>query len=388
MRQFGVNWGNLTCLRSSLNEGGCPIDIFIGIDKGDPLYDNEKGREELLKFFQKFSPSLERFELPPGRICEIWRSLARSAYRKESISMVVLLGDDLEIKTSNWGWKLWKGFEDLSAQQNTPFGFGVIAFRDDNFVGFPTFPVVHRLHMDIFDGEIFPSCFVNQDADPYLFELYRKWNCSRFCELHLTNSVGGSGDARYTKQPVQWKYETLDEGRACIRKWIDTQKLKIDEFLLLDTITPSYRCNEEYLRRIIDLKTPAKVLKMAIVIVDNPKDENASRIKEAFEKEYKESIWIRILESNQGASAARNRGMYESCADFIVFLDDDVIPGKDLLYQYARAIDDAQRSKEEFGGFVGTTTFPKEPQNFRTIGVRLSGCLYFWDAASRMREMP
>jgi glycosyltransferase involved in cell wall biosynthesis len=89
------------------------------------------------------------------------------------------------------------------------------------------------------------------------------------------------------------------------------------------------------------------------------------------------------LDSNQGASAARNRGLEESCADFVVFIDDDVVPDESLLQEYAQAI----RKEPTAGGFVGCTTFPK-PLSFQAVGVKLSGCTFFWDAATHMKEMP
>ncbi len=38
--------------------------------------------------------------------------------------------------------------------------------------GFPSFPVVRMTHLERF-GALVPACFINQDADPFLHELYR-----------------------------------------------------------------------------------------------------------------------------------------------------------------------------------------------------------------------
>lgn len=60
-----------------------------------------------------------------------------------------------------------------------------------------------------------------------------------------------------------------------------------------------------------------------------------------------ESAWsplrVRILrhDTSQGAGAARNRGVEAAKTEWILFLDSDCIPEKDLLYQTAREIDGA-----------------------------------------------
>ena len=56
----------------------------------------------------------------------------------------------------------------VSIQNKVPHGFGCVTFTDISFHGFPTFPVINRLHLDIFDGDVIPQKkFQNQDGDPY-----------------------------------------------------------------------------------------------------------------------------------------------------------------------------------------------------------------------------
>lgn len=113
------------------------------------------------------------FELPAGSICRYWTELARAAYAGGA-DFFVLLGDDVELWSPGWPGRIWGAFEDLAADRRVPVGFGCIALADRSFPGFPTFPVVGRIHLDIFGGEILPSCFVNQDGDPFLWQLYRR----------------------------------------------------------------------------------------------------------------------------------------------------------------------------------------------------------------------
>jgi hypothetical protein len=74
-------------------------------------------------------------------------------------------------------------------ERQLPFGFACIAIRDETFPGFPTFPVMHRLHLTIFDGKLFPEELVNQHGDPFLFEIYRRWGAARFAGAASPHSL-------------------------------------------------------------------------------------------------------------------------------------------------------------------------------------------------------
>lgn len=93
----------------------------------------------------------------------------------------LLLGDDVEVHTSDWLGVIDRAYHEQHARLNSsqkdafPFGFGCLTFDDRACPRFPTFPVLHRTHLDIFP-DVFPDAFVNQDADPWLFEVYRRWS--------------------------------------------------------------------------------------------------------------------------------------------------------------------------------------------------------------------
>ncbi|CAM6107979.1 unnamed protein product [Calypogeia fissa] len=132
------------------------------------------------------------FSYPPGSICAIWRDLARRAH-EDQCDYTVLLGDDIVLKTPNWISRFHKAFIELESKRGVPRGFGCIAFSENFFPGFPTFPVMGRVHLQIFDGEVIPKDFINQDGDPYLFQLYRRWACSIMLkDVFLENTMGGS----------------------------------------------------------------------------------------------------------------------------------------------------------------------------------------------------
>jgi len=90
-------------------------------------------------------------------------------------------------------------------------------------------------------------------------------------------------------------------------------------------------------------------------------------------------VRIRRNETNLGASESRNRGMQESAADWIHFLDDDIVPQSNLLLRVEQAIRDSPNA----AGFVGRSNFPRSDTIF-TTAVRLAGVVFFWDIATNL----
>ena len=84
---------------------------------------------------------------------------------------------------------------------------------------------------------------------------------------------------------------------------------------------------------------------------------------------------------NLGASASRNRGLGESAAEYVHFLDDDVVPYPDLLIEAEKIICDNPQAI----GFVGNSCFPIAESVF-TTAVHLSGVTYFWDIAKKAKS--
>lgn len=76
--------------------------------------------------------------------------------------------------------------------------------------------------MEAFDGVIVPEAFQNQDGDPWLFEIYKRWGCSRILEdVVLENSVGGQSTPRYARESVlNWKDKELREGVEVLQNYL------------------------------------------------------------------------------------------------------------------------------------------------------------------------
>ena len=92
----------------------------------------------------------------------------------------MLLGDDIVLDDKGWQAKVAARFHATAQEFNLPLGAAVVALNDVSFPGFPTFPVIHRWHMDHF-GRVLPRQFVNQDGDPFLFDLYSRCASSDSC---------------------------------------------------------------------------------------------------------------------------------------------------------------------------------------------------------------
>ncbi|KAI6105407.1 glycosyltransferase family 2 protein [Pisolithus sp. B1] len=314
---------------------------------------------------------------PRGHVCAIWRQCAERAM-KDKCDYFVLMGDDVVLEDEGWMRHVHAGFLGISERQHVPNGFGCVAFTDITFPGFPTFPIIHRTHMDIFSGRVIPDNFINQDGDPFLYHLYRRWNCSVMIPLRISNAVGGACPARYDKQHAEgWKFGPLDKATDAIKQWLLQHCPVAQRLLTIDVVIPSYRVHIPYLDRILNLQSSSTCVVMFIIIIDDPRSPSKCELEKKYG--YRSDVCIRVNTENLGASASRNRGMKESTADWIVFLDDDVQSDPSLLQEAEKLI----RKYPKAAGFVGCTRFPPAETIFETA-VHLAGVTHFWDIAEKM----
>ena len=351
------------CLPSSSE-----CSIFVGIDSDDSLLSKDGRISETCRSL--FSTCMSTYSVTypvfapssPPRICTIANELAMQAYASLSprFDWFLLLGDDITIihqqdssRSTSWFGDVIAAFGDIERQvHNTlhirvPSGFGVVAIPDETFPGFPTFPVVGRLHIDIF-GHLYPDAFVNQDADPYVWELYRPFGARMFARgVTLKNDIEGDEDrpARYRRLHINWKTTLLQDGTNQIADYLKRiHSGPVDRIVTIDVIVPTFRCMEEKLRSIVCLSSPACYSVRFIIIIDDPAH---ASLRERLERDFRDRVLVRVNETNMGASYSRNRGLNEATADWILFLDDDVEPNCWILHAYVRAI------KEDGDGACG-----------------------------------
>lgn len=429
---------------------------FVGIDKDDRLLSNSDAVSQICQCFasQKVEVDVHHpfFEYPPGSICRIWNDLAKHAFLKHNCDFVVLLGDDVTIQP-NWMLEVYAAFARLQMRICcAPFGFGCVCIPDDTFPGFPTFPVLHRVHFDAFGGSsLFPTehfynqvtqneqtkktlfffffshitLHENQDADPFLFAVYQRLGAAVFASnTALCNTIGGPRPARYLKVAYpEWRSPAfLDSYVRRLETWLShhyqqshsitadhpngdsLDVLGIQRKIMLDVVVPTYRCTESILAGIVSLQVPHYCETTFIIIVDNPAHELAkqdgglltSKLLPSLTtpgKEFWYRLKVRVQPCNSGAPAARNRGLRESSADCVLFLDDDVVPNRDVLMRYCEAIQQHSRTSTSAGckavvGFIGRTVFPDQPKLQYCNAVNLSIVNYFYDIAARMEEPP
>jgi glycosyltransferase involved in cell wall biosynthesis len=148
----------------------------------------------------------------------------------------------------------------------------------------------------------------------------------------------------------------------------------------IDVIIPSYRLDADFLIPILSLKKPDNWNVNYIIIADNPMLE--------IPKELDTFVECGILtivnnQKNIGTSESRNKGIELAQSEWILFLDDDIIPNNDLFFQYINEIND---NSNPFHGFVGVTRFPKAVNSF-TKGIIESDILTFFSLAESYKEM-
>lgn len=360
------------------------VRIYLAIDHDDdfllPPTPGADGRAEATLRSHGFSNIVSlRCTHPKGHVCALWRDCARRAFQ-DGCDYYVLMGDDVELLDEGWMRTVDNKFAELASQCGGPKGFGCVAFTDMSFPGMPTFPVIHRTHMEIFGGEVIPKEFINQDGDPYLFQLYRHFGTSTVVSSRLRNSIGGTDDARYEKQGLSnWTFEPLELGKALVKKWTSTHAPSVQAKLSVDIVVPSYRVNLPRLSRILSLKPSSTCITMFIIIIDDPHSPFAYELEHRHA--HRMDVRIRVHKTNQGASAARNRGLRESSAEWVAFLDDDVDPSPEYLVAVERYI----RERPDAAGFVGNAFFPP-CKNIFTTAVHLAGVTYFWDIANKLKE--
>lgn len=192
--------------------------VYLGLDE---YLQGSASEQHLQDLFAAHEVHTHHFTAhTAGQICFYWNQLACAA-GADNCDFFVLLGDDVQILgTDGWMDSVVEDFHRLHrAFPQHGFGFGCIAIPDLQAPGFPTFPVLHRSHLDRCNGRVFPDAFVNQDADPFLFALYRRWGTAVYATTaRLRNMTGGVellGDPaytlpRYNRKHVNWSGELLE----------------------------------------------------------------------------------------------------------------------------------------------------------------------------------
>jgi GT2 family glycosyltransferase len=121
---------------------------------------------------------------------------------------------------------------------------------------------------------------------------------------------------------------------------------------------------------IVIIDNPDALLREAAAITGTKVDADSmtlnesERILEGYLSKSGNHIRVRCNTENLGASASRNRGLDESAAEFVLNLDDDLIPNPDLLDQYGSKLQGINDDDDDDDviGLVGLVRFPRDPK--------------------------
>jgi glycosyltransferase involved in cell wall biosynthesis len=133
----------------------------------------------------------------------------------------------------------------------------------------------------------------------------------------------------------------------------------------LDIIIPSFRLDMHYLQGIFRLPKPENLHVTFYIIADNPHIDLPVEIKQMADQK---EIHLIVNPKNMGFSTTRNIGLDAGSSEWILFLDDDIVPHEDLLFVYAEAI----QQKKDSIGFIGVTEMPP-PFNVVTRALEIQG---------------
>jgi hypothetical protein len=263
--------------------------------------------------------------LPPaftGKLCWIWERLAVAAVQ-DGADFFVLLGDDVHMLDEAWQEDVEHCFVQVAERTGLPFGLACVALRDVSFEAFSTFPCLHRTHIEIFHGRLFPPELTNQHGDPFLFEIYRRWAASRFTDVARAS--------RHEKAAtVIWRDKLLAEAIESVARWLAERGIRCRRAPCIDLVVPTYRCDASALSAICSLDSAAASVHV-LVIVDRPDAPNLHAIKALNSYAANHTVRVYVQPENMGASMARNTGLAQSFGEYALFLDDDVRREPDVL---------------------------------------------------------
>jgi hypothetical protein len=159
--------------------------FYIGIDKGDQIYDNEDVKDNLKRFLSIMKNVDIEFiymdGLPKGHLTVMWNRLFEKSYN-DGCDYFFQCGDDMEFNTSGW---VNACINALLKSKNVG-----LAGPINNNVRILTQSFVSRKHMQLF-GYYFPPEIINWCCDDWINEVYKGISCFYPLREHLCINAGG-----------------------------------------------------------------------------------------------------------------------------------------------------------------------------------------------------
>ncbi len=160
--------------------------FYIGIDRNDPIYDNNNIRIKISKFISVLKNIDLKFvymdDVKKGHLTIMWNILFDKAI-EDNNDYFFQCGDDIEFKTKGWV------NDCINVLKNTN-DIGVVGPINNNpYILTQSF--VSKKHKELF-GYYFPPDIINWFCDDWINEVYKKLNHFYPLQNHLCNNVGGN----------------------------------------------------------------------------------------------------------------------------------------------------------------------------------------------------
>lgn len=160
--------------------------FYIGIDRGDPIYDKKEVQQYLERFANIIKNTRIEFiymdGITKGHLTVMWNRLFLEAY-EDGNDYFFQCGDDISFETSGW---VNACIEKLQKSDN----IGMTGPLNNNSK-ILTQSFVSRRHMDFF-GYYFPEEIINWCCDDWINEVYQKVGHFLPLTSHYCINVGGT----------------------------------------------------------------------------------------------------------------------------------------------------------------------------------------------------
>ena len=201
--------------------------FYIGIDRGDLIYDKKEVQEYLQKLISVIKNTRIVFVymdgITRGHLTVMWNRLIKTAY-DDGYEYYFQCGDDISFETNGW-------VNACIDELRKSGGIGMAGPLNNN-ARILTQSFVSRKHMDLF-GYYFPEEIINWCCDDWINEVYQRIN--KFYPLRTHSCLNLGGQPRYdinNDSGFQYRFaKSLDQLRKLSSQIAERDSSKINEKL-------------------------------------------------------------------------------------------------------------------------------------------------------------
>jgi len=223
--------------------------FYLGLDKGDSLYDTGDAWTDMRKAFAKNTRraltwlnvnnqtqrsvlgdqlhlKLMHFEGTTGAPSQVVCGLVQQAY-DDGIDYFFQVNDDTVIVSKDWA----DSFIDELALNPIHPNLGITGPIDTNNDRILTHAFAHRTHIEIF-GRFFPESFKNWWSDDWISTVYGSMHTFRMYDVLITHNVQSQKTGAFNRYVIDSQAQftlrnELQKGFVTINKWLKTKNLPV-----------------------------------------------------------------------------------------------------------------------------------------------------------------